>query len=290
MVMGYALFGSQSEVVGGSQQLRTRQLATASFTLSTANQDYQDIEIPQLGDLVGVKLSVTATASGTLTGANKLISVLRDVSLRDKTGEPITQGISGGDLNYLTYISNNSGKKLTETTISSSSATDTYLLQMSVDKTDLPAKLRIGANPYSSSATSGATGGTLSVDIEVFYREEAVATTQRVYKQTTALVSGTNEIGQVLNRQRIINKLGIGFSESNLTSVLVSSDGSEQLNMKTAAMTTFMEGARADARISDKLLVPVTPFFATDRSRLQILTSGSGNADIYQFLLDSPKN
>lgn len=290
MVLGYSLFGTNNEVVGGLQQLRTRQLATASFTLSTANQDYQDIEIPQIGDLVGIKLSVTATATGTLTGANKLISVLRDVSLRDKTGEPITQGISGGDLNYLLYVSNNSGKKLTETTISSSSATDTYNLQLSVDKTDLPAKLRIGANPYSAAATSGATGGTLSVDIEVFYRDEAVSSTQRVYKQTTSLVSGTNEIGQVLNRQRVIHKVGLGFSESNLTSVLISSDGSEQLNMKTSGLTSFMEGARADAKITDKLLIPCTPFLAKDISRLQIVTSGSGNADIYQFLIDSPKN
>lgn len=288
MVMGYALFNS-SEVVGGAQQLRSRQIGTASFTLSTANQDYQDIEIPQLGDLVGIKLAVTSTASGTLTGANKLISVLRDVSLRDKTGEPILQGIGGSDLNYLLYVSNNAGRKLTETTISSSSATDTYMLQMSVDKEQLPSKLRIGANPYSAAATSGATGGTLAVDIEVFYRDEAVARTQRVYKQTTALISGTNEVGQILNRQRIINKLGLGFSESSLTSVLVSSDGSEQLNMKTAGITSFMEGARADARISDKLLIPTTPFVATDRSRLQIITSGAANADIYQFLYDTVK-
>lgn len=287
MVMGYALFNAGSEVIGGPQQLRSRQLSSTTFTLTTGSQDSSDIEIPQIGDLVGLKISITASATGTLVGPNKLNALVREIAFRDVTGEPILQAIAGSDLNYLLYVSNASGTKITETDVSGTSATDTYMLQMSVDKTALPGKLRIGANAYSAAATSGATGGSVTVELEAFYRDEAVARTQRVYKQTNALVTGTNEIGSLLNRKRIMNKLGLGFSEALLTSVLVSSDGSEQLNMKTSAITSFMDASRANAHISGKLLIPCTPFLANDKSRLQILTNAPGNADIYQFLYDS---
>jgi hypothetical protein len=286
MILGYGLYG-YNQAKAGDQRLKSRQLFSETKTLSAANQEGTQYEIPNLGDVVGFKISVTASATGTLTTPAKLSAIIRDFAVTDKKGEPITQSIAGSDFLYLHYLTNASGTKITETDFSGSAATDTYMVQMSIDSNDLPAKIKFGFNPYSSAAASGATGGSATVDVEVFYRDGTTTRTNRCYKQSLSLVSGTNEVAPYLNKKRILSKIGIGYTEANLTSVLISSEGNEELNMKTAALQTYIDTARAAAHISGKLLLPCAPFVANDRSRLSIVTSSSGTLDLYQFMIDS---
>lgn len=286
MVLGYGLYGA-NVAAAGDQQLKTRSVISETKTLSTANQEGNQFEIPNMGDLVGLKIAVTGTAAGSLVSANKINALVREISIVDVKGEPITQSIAGSDLNYLHYLTSATGVKVTETDLTSTAATDVYILQLSVESGDLPAKIKIGYNPYSAAATSGCTGGSVTVDIEAFYRDGTTTKTFRCYKQSLSMVSGTNEIGSYLNRRRVVSKVGLGFTEANLTSVLVSRDGSEEINMKTAALQVYLDTVRAAAHISGKLLVPCTPFVATDRSRLSLVTSNTGTLDLYQFLIDA---
>lgn len=286
MVLGYGLYGANI-AKSGDQRLKSRQLFSDTKTLTTANQDGSQVEIPNLGDVAGIKISITASATGTLTTPTKLSAIIRELAVVDKKGEPIFQGVAGSDFNMLHYLTNLAGTKITETDFSNSAATDTYMLQMSIDSNDLPAKIKFGYNPYSSAAASGATGGSVTVDVEVFYRDGTTDKTYRCYKQSLSMVSGTNEIGSYLNRKRIVSKIGVGFTEANLTSVLVSADGSEELNLKTAALQSYVDTARAAAHISGKLLLPCAPFLATDKSRLSVVTSSTGTLDLYQFMVDA---
>lgn len=279
----FAPFGMKE----GDQKLRVRQIVSEPKTLSTASQEGSDYEISNLGDVVGLRVSVNVVATGTLTGAQKLRAAIKEIKLKDKAGRTIWDGIGGGDLNFLQHLTNAAGKKITETDVSTTAATDIYEIPVSIDVKDLPAKVHVTYNPYSSLATSGATGGSATVEIAAYHRDGTTTSTFRCKKITKDLASGTNNLTADLPRGVIVNKIGLNATESSLTSVVVSSDGGEEIDMKTADITAFLDGMRADAHISNYNIVPCAPFTSTDRAVFKITTSASiSGAGIYFFTLE----
>lgn len=270
MVAGYGLFTAQNVVkADGDQVLRSRQLFSESKTLSVNTQDGTDYEIPDLGDVAGIMIRVTASASGTLTTPAKLRAALSKIELRDKKGKTIFSNISGADLNNLQYQTCAAGKKTTETDTANSSNTDDYMLQWAIDRKDLPARMRITYAAYSALAASGATGGSAQVDVTILYRDGSTGSTSRVTKVTTTLATGENDVSALIPRGVLVNKILANVTEANLTDVTMSRDGSEELKLKTATLAKYLEQYRVDARISGSLIIPCQPFESGDRTQLK---------------------
>jgi len=286
-MLGYGLYNGLSTGKNGDQKLRVRQLFSEAKTLTASAQDGTDYEIPNLGDVVGIRVSITTICTGTLTTPTKLAAVVKEIAMRDANSKPIATNMAGTDLNFLTYITSAEGKKITETDNSTSSATDSYELQWSMDSSKLPARIRVSYNAYSACAASGTTGCTASVEIAVLYRDGATDVTYRLQKQTQALISGANDISSKLPRDVMINKLALNCTEGSLTDVIFTSDGSEELKMKTADLIKFMESNRSDARISNYLQVPCSPFVSTSKTNLVVDTSGSvASSDLFIVTMD----
>lgn len=254
----------------------------SSLAMSASAAPQTEVEIPNQGDLVGLVFILTQVSTGTLVTPNPTSYAIQDISIKDKKGNPIWQNIRGQDLVRLKFWHgqhvNGKGINTAETNSSTSSATTYYYVPLRVDTVDQPVRYQATIAPFSAMAASGTTGGTVSFECTVLYKDEAANnTTDRDIRLTQSVVSGTNRFAPNLPRGRIVNNLNFTIgTESNLTTIVFSRDGSAELTDLTAArMIALDQDIYNSGHVTGRFDLYNSPFVTTENTLLDVTASGS---------------
>ena len=220
---------------------------SGTVAMSTSIQPQSEKIVPNHGDIKGFTIQVTNDTTGTLTGAKVLVAALDSIDLFDKDSAPLWSKVRGTDIKTL-YLYGNRGKNISETTTSSTSATDLYFIPFRVDGSRQSMRLIVNLAAYSAMATSGATAGNARVIIGAIYDDDASdKRTERLFRVQKSGASGSNSYAPDIVKSRAITatyfKIG---TESNLTDVTFSRDGSLELqnfslNQLKAAENALLE-------------------------------------------------
>lgn len=270
--------------------VRTRVIQSlSSIALSASASPQSEVDIPIQGDLVGVIVELTASATGTLTTPGTIDNALQSINIKDRFGNPIWQSIRGIDLNEFEFLQswnvNQRGINTAVATTSGSSQTRRYWIPFRIDTAMFPCKLNMTLAPFSAMAASGATGGTVSVIVTGVFKDNAANNyTDRFVRLTQTIVSGTNRFAPNLPKGRIINNLAFTVgTESNVSNVTFSRDGSLELSQVTVGQLTALD---QDLFISGHVTgvenLYNSAFLSTENTQLDVEGAGS---DTLQWLI-----
>lgn len=288
MVGGLGLYAPFEAKAGRDQILKDRAVVSETKTATAANQNGTEFEIPDMGDLVGMEVALTCTAAGTLVTAAGIDNSIAELRLKDSANKPIMQNIPGTALNGLQYAAGPLGKKETIGTATDATAvSNSFWIPMSVDRKNLPGKVQVVYAPYSVLAASGCTGATYAVAITFFYRDGAVSRTMRIQRITESMAIGTNSIASKLPRGELVHGLIFAFDEDDLTSITISADGSEELELSLTSLLKYMATARVDAKITDWLIAPMTPLVVSDKTVLKLVADTADTLNLYVMTADA---
>jgi hypothetical protein len=268
-------------------QNKSRTLIQYSSVSLSANAQVQSSQIiPTLADVTGIDWDLKVNVAGTLVGAKTVENAIQRMSISDRNGKPILD-VAGTDLPLLALLLSHGCYSTPET---ASEGVDKYyrdVLGITANLSNQPLSLQITFAPYSALATSGATGATVDLTMNVWYGSNLTNQTSRIYKRTVSLVSGDNFEGVNLvngvNTQILAFKIG---SESNLNSVNFSSDGSiDDLSKISPQQIINLENdAYRDKHQTGIFNLFVSPFeVRTQNTRLDFSASGSDTVNIYQI-------
>lgn len=270
---------------------RTVPAITDAFTMTGSNQNGSVHTIPQQGDITGFFVNISLESTGTLSTPKTADVAVAGINIYDKQGNAITTGVIGTDLSKLQYWV--SGNKTTPSTVSSSSVTsDNYVLPIQVAAIDQAASIQYIAAAYSALASSGATGGTLTVTTVPYYNYGGAAQTQWPAKtsylshQALSIVSGTNTFGPNLNKGRVLYNLTATMTtESNLTSVTVEPTGGSALEQLTFYDFIAFDQVTypTSGHQTGYMDMNITPFVVTDQTQFNLIGAGSDTLQLYQW-------
>lgn len=274
----------------GSQviQNKSRTLVQYSSVSLTDNAQVQSTQIiPTVADVTGIDWDLTVNAAGTLTGAKTVENAIQRMVISDRNGKPVMD-VAGTDLPFLAMLLSPSGSYSTPDT--ATDATDKYyrdVLGITAILANQPLSLQVTFAPYSALATSGATGATVDLTVNVWCGSNLGNKTTRIYKRTVSVESGDNfeGINLVNGVPTSILAFTIG-TESNLNSVTFSSDGSiDDLSKILPQQIINLENdVYRDQHQTGKFNLFVSPFVVqTQNTRLDFNAAGSDTVSIYQI-------
>lgn len=274
----------------GSQiiQNKTRTLLQYSSVSLSANTQVQTaVIIPTLADVTGIDWDLKVNVAGTLTGAKTVEKAIQRMVISDRNGRPIMD-VAGVDLPLLSLLLSPSGSYSTPETATES--TDKYyrdVLGITAVLANQPLTMQITFAPYSALATSGATGATVDLTMNVWYGSNLENQTTRIHKRTMSVVEGDNFIGK-----NLVNGVNTGImafkigTVSNLNSISFSSDGNidDFSRLLPQQLINLENDVYRDGHQSGIYNLFVTPFkVATQNTRLDFNIAGSDIIDIYQI-------
>ncbi len=269
-------------------QNKTRTLVQYSSVSLTSNAQAQTtVVIPTLAAVTGIDLDLTVNVVGTLTGAKTIEKAIQRMVLSDRNGK-VVMDIAGEDLPLLALALNPSGAYSTPETATAS--TDKYyrdVLGISAALANQPLSLQITFASYSALATSGATGATLDLIVNVWYGNNPSNITTRIYKRTMSVVSGDNFVGKNLVNGVVVSGMFFRIeSESNLNSLTFSHDGEmdDFSRLLPQQLINLENDVWRDGHKTGIFHLPIIPFeVATQNTRLDFNCSGSDTISIFQI-------
>ncbi|MBI4360323.1 hypothetical protein HY572_00960 [Candidatus Micrarchaeota archaeon] len=271
----------QSQLEQRVKRLTIQSLSSVAMAASAATQS--EVVIPNVGALVALEFHLTQSTTGTLTGANTLDYAIQDVKISDKGGNAIWQNVRGRDLAIIEQLFSPMGINTAVATTSSSSQTRRYYLPNAIAQKDMDARLQVTIAPFSDMATSGATGGTVTLTVVGLYSNVDSGFTQRYMRLSQSIVSGANRFGPNLPQGRRIELVGFTVgTEANVTDFTLSRDGSLELSALTPADLIALDQDRfVSGHITGRFRVPVTPFIPSSQMQLDVTGAGSDTINWY---------
>ena len=266
----------------------------SSIAMSASSAPQSEVDIPNQGDVIGLNFELTQSTTGTLTGANTLDFSIENISVKDKFGNPIWQNVRGRDLNEIegltSFYVNGKGIFTSVATTSGSSQTRRYHVPFRIDRAMFPCKIQITVAPFGSMATSGATGGTVSLRVDAVYKDESANnTTDRILRLSQAIVSGTNRFGPNLPKGRVISHMAVqAGTESNVSKITFSRDGSFEISDFTSAVWTALDQDLFNSGHQSGLInLYNSPYVASEQSILDVEGAGSDTLQWFIFLSET---
>ena len=258
---------------------------TGQVTLGTNSINAQTVQAKVLGSIVGFKISVSASAAGTLTSPNAIEAAVQQLKISDSAHQPIHQ-ISGLNLVTLAYHLSPYGTYVSPTSVSSSNATDTFLLFAPVSIANQPVYIDVTFAPYSALASSGATGGTAEVAVDLIIDTGARAPTLRSKVFTAQVVSGTTDISSILGQLNTISLVFDSVTEADFTNMTFRAAGGVEIESKPLSAFVAEDTYYTDAgHKSGILALRASPFLKNPATLLKLLATGSFNPNVYQLYI-----
>lgn len=262
----------------------------SSVSLGASQSPQNEIDIPNRGDMAFLEVVLTASLTGTLSGPKPFDNVLAFLSLKDKAGRPIFSSVRGTDLEPLDFFLNR-GRQKSVANVSNSAQTARFIIPCNVETKDMTARLQVTLEAYSATtlATSGATGGTVSLDFIAWYMDTTdLKFTQRIYRLTQSIVSGLNRFAPNLPKDVVILYLlfTIG-TESNLTNVTFSADGSTELDqLRPTDMQAIDDTVYVSGHQTGWFSLYNSPFQSDTKTILDVTGAGSDTLQWYCIVAD----
>jgi len=264
---------------------------TGSVTLSTTPTPVPMKPLPVLGHVIGLKISVTASASGTLSSPAPLTAAIQSFNLKDAGQRDILPAtIAGSDLVNLEYLLNPKGIAVSVPNVSNSSQTFSFILYLPVAVTAQPAFLSLVLAPYSALASSGATGGSAEVAVAwvVEDRMASQQTTARVFTFAPSLVAGANSLAFYLDRSKRTTLISAVIPDASFSNVTFRSATETEIQNATEADLAAIDNSVTNSGHQSGLQVfRISPFVASDATYFVVTTSAVVNsATFYQIETD----
>lgn len=260
----------------------------SAVSLSANSQAQGSQIISTVADVTGIDLNLSVTAAGTLVGAKPVTNAIQRLVVADRNGK-LLMDVAGTDLPFIAMLLNQRGAYDTPAVAVDATAVKwNDVLGITAPLSVQPLYFQVTFAPYSALATSGCTGATVSLTVNVWYG--STANTTRIYKKSVSVVSGSNEEG--VNLVNGANTQIMGFSiitESNLSSVTFSSDGKidDYSRIFPQQIIDLENDVYRDKHQTGMFNLFVAPFVASiQNTRLTFEASGSDTVNIYQIAYD----
>jgi hypothetical protein len=263
-------------------------VSTGTTALTTDTQDVQDVDIPIHGDLIALGFKVTASAQGTLTGANTLMHVINRVGILDKNSVDIWTGIRGKDLPMLERL-RYKGRSRTVATISGSAQTFYCIVPCNIEKAQI-AKFQLRIAALAEVATSGQTSASVSIDVIGYYQDASpLDYTERIKRTDIPVISGTKNIVPSLPEDYLVTAVYFTIgTESNLSLLTFSENGAlEWSSVTTADLIAIEEDQLVDGHVSLQFSFPLSPFKRSSQTVFDL--TGTGTDTLSLFLVTATK-
>lgn len=262
----------------------------SSVNLGTASSPQTETDIPVRGDLAFLEVVLTGSLTGTLSGAADMSYLLSNIAVKDKAGRSILSSIRGKDLELLDFFLNR-GRQKTYPNVSNSAQTVRYILPLNVEVKDMTARIQATLEAYNSTnlASSGATGGTVSLDIIGWYMDDTdLKFTQRIYRLSQSVVSGLNRFAPNLPKDVVILYLLLSIgTESNLTNITFSANGAAELDQVRVTDLTGVDDVVYTSGHQTGLFSLYNSAFKSDTNTiLDVTAGGSDTIQWYTVIAD----
>ena len=260
-------------------------IQSKTVTLSSVTQQLDEITIPAYGDIAALQIMLSVTTTGTLTTPATVDNIINQLQVKDNQGAFIMSKVRGVDLTTLDRVLN-IGNVRTVPNASNSAVTYSFIVPLNIERKNQYATLQATLDAYSVLAASGATGGTVVIDtIALYFEQTNLQFTERITRFTQTIGSGDLPVTPLLPKNVLITGLlfKIG-TESNLTYVNFSSDGSQELQTMPPARYAAIDSTRlTGGHVTGTFDLYVTPFISTDN--VQYTLTGAGADTINHLVL-----
>lgn len=257
--------------------------SSVAYTASTQTQTQVVID-PSFGDVSGFAFNLTSTATGTLSSPTPVTRAISQIVVTDNQGKTLLQ-LQGRDLDKIAFLLSPQGEYTTASNNSNSPVSWNAILPVNIATKHQPAKVQVTFAPYSALASSGATGGTLSLSVDVVYAPTN-GLTHQINVVQLALASGSNTYSSSLAN---LNTLQLGFAvgtESNINYLNFSPDGKVDV-YSSQTLQSFIDLDNAlmrDGHQTGIFNLWVSPFnYSTSSSRFVVNGAGSDTIYVYQI-------
>lgn len=266
---------------------------TGTVALTTSSQPQAETIVPNHGNIKAIMIEVINDTTGTLTGANNLSNCLETVQILDVNGRNVFTDIRGQDLHVLQQYGTG-GNTISETTTSSSSATDVFYIPFDIPTKIMPLKINLTLGVIADMATSGATAANARIRVSAFYDDSSgsvVESERIVAKQITIGSTGVNNIAPFLLKGRKVMETYFEYTEANFTDTTFSADGDLELEQLSGDKLTGLEnGVLIQGHQTGIFTLPHTPYIATENTRFDFNVSSTGTLRLYLRMEDRPPN
>lgn len=257
----------------------------SSVALTNSTQPKSQLVIdPSYGDVIGFTFDLSVVTTGTLVSPTKVTDAISQMVIVDRSGRTLMQ-IEGSDLNKIAYLRSKRGNYNAVPDNSNSAVEWNSLIPFNIAMKNQPAKVIITFAPYSALASSGATGATLDLKIDILYGNSSNKT-NFINVAQLSLASGTNTYSSSLANMNIIQMAFSVGSESNVNFINFSPDGKvDTYNSQTLqAFIDLDEELKDDGHQSGIIDLYVDGFnYSTASSRFVINGAGSDTLYVYQI-------
>jgi len=268
----------------GKGKIRIRTVQTLSAKAMTASEATQDaVDIPSQGDILGFEFVLTQSTEGTLTGAKTIANAIKNLSIKDVRGQAIWSKIRGIDLSLFSRYMN-IGRNRTIATSANSANTHRWFVPCNIEMKHMTARLETTIAPYSDMATSGATGGSFTLEVKAWYMDETqIDFTQRFSRRTLDIISGSKSFAAILPKSKFVqNMLFTIGTESNISSINFSENGDTELSdLKLAGLITLDDERLVDGHVTGEFSLYNSSFTPTDLTQFDVEGAGSDSMQLF---------
>lgn len=271
--------------MANSGKFRNHVVLNESKTLATSPQTSSEVEVPVYGDIMGFIIEVTGSIAGTLVGAKKTDKFIRGITVRNKQGENLTDGIRGEDLLFLERL-RSVGINRTLNDVANSSVTDRFLLPINIERKDQTCKIQLEVATHGEMVTSGSTGGALAYRVcALYYDGTEKVYTEKIQRIELSLINGTNGLAHNIRAKGIITEMLMKFTETIVTEIKFSGDGQKELESFTPGDLICLDNSGlVSGHKANEFKLRNSPFAADDKTVLELKTN---NTDTLQLFLIS---
>ena len=227
--------------------------------------------------------------AGTLTGPGNLVDAITSITLTDKNGDPVWQGLNGNDLRLIKYWKGRLGKYFSLTAIANAAATQTFEIPCTVDSSKLPLQCAVTYNTLAAMGTSGQTSASITLTLVPVYRDGITTSTERVFKVPKTTTVGSMSFNRDLIRGKKIIAIGATFTAAKFSQLSFSWDSSpEFVSLDLNSIAEHMGERFVDGNQSGVMLLEPLPFVPNDLTVLDWVTLTSADTvNLYLFSEDA---
>lgn len=253
-----------------------------TVTLTTAEQNQSELVLPVFGDIAGFLVDISVSVTGTLSTAKTIEKAIKNLVVKDKSGNTLLQNIRGEDLIFIERY-RTKGRTRTIPTASASAGVESFFIPLNIEKANQEAKVQISIAPYSDMATSGATGGSITYSIYALYYESTEKVgTEQIRRISKTVAVGSNSFGIDLPKGLWINNILFKVTtEANYTDIRFSGDGNKELdNVKLRYLVGHDNALLISGHVTGEFSLYNAPFYSTPAV---IFDVNAGTADAMQI-------
>jgi hypothetical protein len=240
------------------------------------------------GNLSGFDFQLTVSASGTLVSPNNILSALQEIEVDDANSQPIYQ-LDNLDLPNLAYMQSSLGKTFVIPTVSTSSASVDFFLPWTMKVADQPLTLKVTLAGYGALASSGATGGTVSLAVRGAYNQftGAYPTLRMLKARVPNLAVGDNELQKYLASNVIVSSLSLfdeGSTDANTNYITFRPSGAVDIEKIQPSNIIALENANTvSGHIAGLYPLPEQAYQNNPATYLSVNLINSTTYRIYQL-------